>query len=427
MFVKYDAAKYRALDEEGFEARRAEVMKAIEDFAGDTDDLTMDDLKAEVRMLNAERERRELALQTRSAKIDQVRSGSAKPLGKTTNGRGIHAVEPTDDLFSSEEYNRAFMGAVVERRAMPAEITHDPRYQRRDNEFTMVTGTQVQGSVVPTNLQDRIIQETEEHGQIYARVTKTSYPGGVEIPTMSARPTAKWITEDKTSDYQKLEPDGKITFAYYGLEVRLAQSFLSSAITLASFQAKFVELAAQARAEALDVAILKGSGTGQPLGIFNDTRVKTVVDMTAEDVNDWVQWHAKVKRPQPRLYRNGIYIMGQGTWDGVIETLRDSQNHPVSQTGYNPVTGEEEYRLMGKTVLTVDDSLIPDFESAAAGDVFAVFCNPADYAINSPLPLRAARWADEEDNLDKYKLLEWLDGKVIVPFGFELIKKKASA
>lgn len=419
-FAKYDAEQYRALDEEGFETRRAEVMKAIEDFKGDSDELTMDDLKAEVRMLNEERERRELAMQTRNAKIKTIRDegGQARKLGQAGD-KPEGDVDPHD----TPEYRKAFMDAVIHGTPMPAEFRDA---QTVSGTYTQSTDVPIE---VPTTMQAQIIQKMEERGGIYAAVRKTSIKAGIWFRVVDLKVTASWIGENQVSEYQKATDGEKVSFSYFQLECRIAQTLLAGAVTFDDFQALFVQSVANAMVDALEEAIVKGAGTNGPLGITVDPRITNVVEMTAEDVADWVQWHKKVKAAMPRLYRNGTFIMGQGTWDADIETLRDSQNHPVSQTGYNPVTGEEQYRLMGKTVQTVDDSVLPAFEDANVGDVFAIFGNLSDYLLNTQpgMPLSTVRWIDHENNLEKTKALMACDGKVLDPYGFILIKKKASA
>lgn len=420
---KFSIEQYRALDADAFEQRKSEVTKAIENFDGNGE-LTMDDLKEEVRMIKQDTERRNLVVETRNAKLSVVSAGAGKTIDSTTT----HTVAPVndrEDIFSSDEYNRAFAAFVVEHRSMPSEIVNDPRYQARVNQMTAVVGTAVQGNVVPTNLQDKIIQETEEHGVIYAGVSKTSYPGGIEIPTMSMRPTASWITESKTSDDQKLEPDGKLVFSYYGMEVKLAESFLTQAVTLPAFQRKFVELAADARAALLDDAILNGTGSGQPTGITVDSRVKTSATLAEADMKTWAAWHSKFKKLIKKRYRGGSLIMNQATFDEFIDGMVDNNGQPVARVNYG-IDGEETMRFMGIPVITVDDA-IGDFASAKTGGVFAIYTKLSDYAINSALPLRTSTWNDEDNNVAKYKLLEWLDGKIINPFGTILLKKGASA
>ena len=144
--------------------------------------------------------------------------------------------------------------------------------------------------------------------------------------------------------------------------------------------------------------------------------------MGSTDMADWKQWRKKVKASIPRAYRNGGFIMAQGTWDSYIETLADDVNAPVS-IGYNPVTGNEELRLMGFPVLLVDDSVIADYDSAKDGDVFAIYGKLDDYVINTNQQLMVVQYVDWDVRQHKTVAYMVLDGKVLDPYGFMLIKK----
>lgn len=152
------------------------------------------------------------------------------------------------------------------------------------------------------------------------------------------------------------------------------------------------------------------------------------VTLKPADVADWKAWHMKVKAAIPRLYRNGTFIMAQETFDTYIETLSDNENRPVSIT-YNPVTGEEQYRLMGQPVQTVDSSVLAGFDAAKAGDVFAIYGRLDDYLLNTQpgMPMSVVKWIDHDNNLEKTKALMACDGKVLDANGFMLIKKGAAA
>lgn len=418
-----DEKEYRSLDEQALDARRLEIAQAIDAFNGMDENITLDMLKDEVRKVHAEIERRNLAMSARSAKLNAISQGAGKVID---SAKSVIEVEKTSDLFSSDEYNRAFAARVLEKRAMPTDIVNDPQYQMRQAEFTTVVGTSVAADVVPTNLQNRIVIETQNHGELYAGVNKTSYPAGIEIPTMSMRPAATWISETKASDAQKIEPDGKISFNHYGLEVKLAQSLLAKQVTLEAFQSKFVELAADARAKALDMAIVNGTGTGQPTGITKDSRVKLACEFEQADLSKWAAWHSKFKKLIKKSYMGGSLIMSQATFDEFIEGMVDAQGQPVARVNYGISDGSVSMRFMGINVITLDD-VIADYASAKNGDVFAIYTKLSDYTINSSLPLRTTSWTDEDANVDKYKLLEWLDGKIVDPYGTVLLKKKATA
>lgn len=69
---------------------------------------------------------------------------------------------------------------------------------------------------------------------------------------------------------------------------------------------------------------------------------------------------------------------------------------------------------------------MPDFDTAQAGDVIGIFWQPEEYAINTNMEMAMKRYFDEETNKWVNKLLTIVDGRVLNPKGFVLIKKKGN-
>ena len=321
-----------------------------------------------------------------------------------------------DDKTDSVEYRTAFMNYVCRGVAMPAELRADATTTSADA-----------GAVIPTTYLNEIIRELRSYGEIYARVRHLNVQGGVQIAVSSLRAKATWITADTAtseSDKQKAEAKTKITFSYYGLECKMSQTLLTSIVSLDVFQQEFVKLAAEAIAEAMDVAIVNGSGEGEPLGITKDTRVPAanVITMSAEDFASWGGWKKKVISKMKKAYRKGVFIMAQGTFDGYIDGMEDKNGQPVGRVNYG-TDGAETYRFSGKEVLTVEDNVVADYETAASGDVVAVFADLNSYGVNSNMEMTVVKWTDHDTNEVKNKAILIADGKLIDANGVLIIKK----
>ena len=321
-----------------------------------------------------------------------------------------------EDRTNSVEYRTAFMNYVCRGVPMPAELRADA-----------TTTTADAGAVIPTTLLHEIIRELRSYGEIYARVRHLNVQGGVQIPVSSLRAKAVWITADPAtseSDKQKAEAKTKISFNYYGLECKMAQTLLTSIVTLDVFQQEFVKLAAEAIAEAMDVAIINGSGNGEPLGITKDPRVPAanIITMTAEEFASWGGWKKKVIAKMKKAYRKGVFVMAQGTFDGYIDGMEDKNGQPVGRVNYG-TDGAETYRFSGKEVMTVEDNVVADYETAASGDIVAVFANLTDYGVNSNMEMTVVKWTDHDNNEIKNKAILIADGKLIDANGVLIIKK----
>ena len=317
----------------------------------------------------------------------------------------------------TDTYEYAFMNFVCRGTPIPSKFLNE-------NQSTTTTTA---SAVIPKTLLHEIIRQLKTSGNIYSRVRKLNVQGGVEIPILSVVPTASWVGET-ASETKSVTANTKVTFTYYGLECKIAQSILSNVVSLEEFNDLFVPLCVEAIIVALETAIISGSGSGQPLGILNDTRVpaaNTITMAANTDMLSWEAWKKKVFAKMKKAYRNGVFIMAQGTFDGYIDGMVDSVGQPIGRVNYGMENGEV-YRFGGKTVETVEDSLITPFDSASTGDVIAIFVDLNNYAINSNMQLTTTKWTDHDTNQEKTKVMMLCDGKLLDPNGVLIIKKGAA-
>ena len=144
--------------------------------------------------------------------------------------------------------------------------------------------------------------------------------------------------------------------------------------------------------------------------------------MAPSEFSSWSAWHKKVKAKMKKAYRNGSFIMAQGTFDGYIDGMVDADGQPVGRVNYG-IDGEEAYRFMGKEVLTVEDDVVADYDTAETGDIVGVFVNLGDYVFNSNLQMTSVRWVDHDDNKVKNKVILIADGKLLDANGVLIITK----
>lgn len=328
-------------------------------------------------------------------------------LGSFATGNNAATENPCDSVA----YRTAFMNYVCRSTPIPAELRE-------------ATGIEDAGAVIPTTILNEIIQRLDTYGNVYALVRKLNVQGGVAIPILSLKPEATWIGEKTPSDAKKVGADDSVTFSYFGIECKIAQTLLANVTTLEMFQKLFVPLAAEAIVKGIEIAIFKGNGTSQPLGVLKDTRIpeENVITISGEDFGSWAGWHKAVKAKMKKAYRNGTFFMAQATFDGYIDGMEDKNGQPVGRTNYG-VNGEETYRFMGKAVETVEDECIASYDDAVEGDVIAVFMKPSDYAINSNMQMTTVKWTDNDTNEVKNKCIMICDGKLIDPHGVLIIKK----
>ena len=390
-------------------------------------------LQAEVR--EAESKLAELEAQE-AAQAAEGESRSAVPAGvpagaKLVNGSVVASVaqpasgeqRTAEDPLASMEYRSAFKAYVQNGTAIPADVL-----QRAGLSIT----TTETGAAVPITIMNEVINTVRKrYGNLYNKVRKMNVQGGVEFPIGALQAKFKWITESTVSPRQKTDKLGKVSFQYFPAEIRIAQSFLSSIVTLSDFETKIAEVIAIAYLQAMDEGIVLGSGDGQMTGILNDTRITNIVEMTAADINNWKTWRSKFFAKLPLGYRAGEFIFPLSTVETYLETMSDANNNPVFRqaTGLEVNDGDARNpngRFFGREISLVEPDILPDFDSANAGDVIGIFWQPDQYAINENFGFTMRRFFDEEANEWVDKAIVVVDGKVLNPNGYYLIKKKAS-
>ena len=401
----------------------------------------------EVRSINEELEDVNAEIEETKAEIEAIeKEGSQEPgepiegrsqipaSAKLVNGNVVghftQTTEPTqtrenDDPFATMEYRKAFMRYAQTGEAIPASL-----YQRDG----MPANTTSLGATIPTTVLNEFIQLIRKvYGNLYYKVRKLNVPGAVKVPISELQATFKWITEDTVSPRQ----DGGdikefVEFSYNMAEIRVSQTLLSSIVTIDLFEREIVRIMLIAYLQAMDTAIVKGTGNGQMLGILNDPRVMNqpghVISMSASDINNWTAWRKKFFAKLPLGYRAGEFIFPLATVDAYLETMADANNNPIFKqaTGLEVNDGDTRTpngRFFGREIALVEPDIITDFDSASSGDVIGIFWQPEEYAINTNMQFGMRRYFDEEKNEWVNKMLTVVDGKVLNPRGFYIITK----
>lgn len=323
------------------------------------------------------------------------------------------AEEPTETM----EYRKAFMNYVQKGTPIPAEL--------RGNAIS----TEESGAAIPVTVMREVINTVRKrYGSIYARVRKTAIQGGVRVPVGALQATFKWIGEKTVSPRQSLDKLGAVTFEYHTAEIRIAQTFLSSIVTLEAFEQKVIEVISVAYMQAMDNGIVNGSGDGAMLGITNDARVTQNVTFTAAQLGDWTAWRKNFFAKLPLGYRNGSFIFPVSTVDSYLETMADNNNNPIFRqaTGLEVNDGDAvapNGRFFGREVLLVEPDVIGDFDAASSNDVIGIYADLNEYAINENFGFTMRRYFDDETNEWVDKALVVVDGKVLNPNAFWVLKK----
>jgi HK97 family phage major capsid protein len=246
--------------------------------------------------------------------------------GDVQNGHVVASatVDETRDAdpYASMEYRKAFMKYAQTGAAIPA------KFAQRDGS---PANTDTLGATIPTTVMNEFINEIQKrYGNLYMKARKLSVAGAVKFPIAKLQATFKWITEATVSPKQDAGTiKDYVEFSSNMAEIRVAQTLLSSIVTIDLFEREIVRIMTIAYLQAMDEGIVNGTGEGQMLGITKDPRVTNVVQLTAEEFNDWTAWRKKFFAKLPLGYRDGEFIFPISTVDAYLETMADNNNNPV--------------------------------------------------------------------------------------------------
>ena len=272
------------------------------------------------------------------------------------------------------------------------------------------TSTTDIGAVIPVTILNKVIEKMADFGEIWALVTKTSYKGGLEIPISSAKPVAAWTAEGSVADKQK-KVIAKISFNYYKLQIRVATTLVATTVSLDSYEDVVSNNIAEAMVLALEVAILNGTGVGQPLGLTVDPDIVNKFEFVKASV-DYQYWMTDFLGKIPLAYRKkkkGKILCNPLTFDKYMAGMVDSNGQPVARVTYG-IDGQPIYRFLGKEVILRDE--ISSLDTASLSEPFLIYGDLADYLMNSALQITTRRYFDEDTDefIEKSTLIA--DGKV---------------
>jgi HK97 family phage major capsid protein len=331
-------------------------------------------------------------------------------------GRVADSITPAvtdDDIYNTADYKKSFMNYVMKGSKIPAQL-------KNADANTKTTDV---GEMIPTTTLEKIIEKMEATGMILPLVTKTSYKGGLEIPTSTVKPVATWVAEGAGSDKQK-KTTGAITFAYHKLRCAVSWSLEVDVMSYSVFETTFVNNVVESMVKAKEQAIISGTGTGQPKGILTETvvagqniEIAAVADVTYATL-------VSAESALPLAYEaDAVWSMTKKTFMKFIGMVDDA-GQPIARVNYG-IAGKPERTLLGRQVV-LNDYMTSLGATITSDTVVAFLFNFKDYVLNSNLNLTVKRYEDNDTDDTVTKAIELVDGKVVDKNSLVTITKKSA-
>lgn len=307
----------------------------------------------------------------------------------------------SEDMFASIDYRKAFMNNVIKGAAIPNEFLN----------ANANTKTSDVGALIPTTVMEKIIEKLEATGMILPLVTRTSYKGGVTIPTSTVKPTATWVLEGAGSDKQKKTTTGTITFAYYKLRCAVSVSFETDNIALPVFETTLINNVVEAMTKALEQSIINGTGSGQPKGILKEEVAEEQKIAVAKAKGIEYKTLIDAEAALPLEYESGaVWCMTKKTFMEFIG-MTDSNGQPIARVNYG-INGKPERTLLGRQVILTN--YLPNYSTSVLEDTtFAFLFDFKDYILNTNYAMTIKKYEDNDTDDKVTKAIMLADGKVV--------------
>lgn len=314
------------------------------------------------------------------------------------------------NALGGEEYRNAFMLNVLENEPIPKKFLN----------ANQTTKTSDVGTVIPTTIMQKIIEKIETAGNILALVTRTSYQGGLSIPTSSVKPVAVWVAEGKGSDTQK-KGTASLVFGMHKLRCAISMTLETKTTTLEFFEKVFVQNVVDAMTKALEGAIISGDGNGKLKGISLKSGQVVEIKKTAQPSYKTL---TEAEGNVPTAYESGTYwIMSKKTFM-VFAGMTDDNGQPIARINYG-IGGKPERSLLGREVQLTEH--LPDYSDDVTEDtMFAFLFRMEDYVLNTNLGITIKQYEDNETDDQVVKAVMLVDGQVVDDASLVKIVKKSA-
>lgn len=352
-----------------------------------------------------------------NAMIDNAKATNIAALSNNNVKGGIVATmgnaNNDESLTNSIEYRKAFMNYALKGTAMPSEFMNADAN----------TKTTDVGVMIPETVLQKIIEKMEATGMILPLVTRTSYKGGIKIPTSTVKPTASWVAEGAGSDKQK-KTTGSISFSYNKLRCAVSVSIETDTMALTVFETTLINNVTDAMTKAIEQSIINGDGSGKPAGILNETVAdgQNVDIAKASSVTYKTLIDAESKLPL--AYENGaVWFMTKKTFMQFIG-MTDTQGQPIARVNYG-INGNADRTLLGRKVI-LNDYMSSYTDTVDADTVVAFLFKPSDYVLNTNLNMTIKKYEDNDTDDMVTKAIMLVDGKVVDNNSLVTVTKKSA-
>lgn len=404
--------------EEAFNHYRNASLEDIETRAGQIRGTIENDPEADITKLNIEIEGLNQAKENikdkeqESMNKENQEQRSYNPI-TGTQIKGQHEIS-SDNIFSSPEYRSAFFKQMlgqnlteVETRAFNTAMAQQDAEHRADS-FSSSSNS---SAVLPEQTLNEVISKARTQGGLIGHVRSFNIPTKISIPIGTPTAKAEWHTEGKKIDSENpttasVQFEGNEIIKVFSISVK------AKTMSISAFESYLIEELTSAVVEAIDYALINGTGTNQGQGVLTGVtwNAGNTVDLTGE-YTDFTKALAILKRG----YSAGAkFVMSNATLYNTVYSLVDANKRPLFIAD---AQNESIGHILGKEVV-VDDNV-------EDGTILLGNFNYLGYNLPEGLMLEQSRESSFRSGLVDYRAMAIADTRVLVDEAFVKLSPKA--
>ncbi|WP_145422124.1 phage major capsid protein [Staphylococcus hominis] len=389
---------YRNTSLEEIETRAAQIKGTIDN-----------DPNADVTKLNIEIEGLNQAKQNIQDKSQSSNEGTEqRSFNPITNMNFTRQNEvPKENIFGSNEYRSAFFKTMLGQKLSDVEqrtfnrAMEQQDIEHRADEFTSSSNA---SAVIPEQTLNEVIRRARTQGGLLANVRSFNMPTKIRIPISTPQERAEWHAEG-----EYVEADKAVTTAvsFEGNEIIkiFSISVKAKTMSISAFESYLVEELTNCVVEAIEYALINGTGVNQGEGILTGItwNAANSVDVTGK-YTDFTKALGMLSRGYAQ---NAKFAMSNATLYNQVYGVMDNNQRPIFiQDAQNETVG----RVFGKPVI-IDDNI-------EDGTIILGDFNYIGYNLPQGIMLESSRESSFRSGLIDYRAMAIADTRVLVDDAF---------
>ncbi|EIT0465784.1 phage major capsid protein [Staphylococcus pseudintermedius] len=400
--------------QEAFNHYRNASLEDIETRAGEIRGTIENDPEADITKLNIEIE----GLNQAKANIqekeqEQVENRSYNPI--TGQQFKQNNEIQNNNVFGTEEYRSAFFKKMLGQELSDVEqrsFNHAMDIQKSEHRADEFTSSSNASAVIPEQTLNEVIRRARTQGGLLANVRSFNMPTKIRIPISTPQERAEWHTEGA-----KVEADKVVTTAVSFEANEIIKIFSISVkaktMSISAFESYLVEELTNCVVEAIEYALINGTGNNQGQGIltgitWND---ENSLELTGK-YTDFTKALGMLKRGYAQ---NAKFAMSNATLYNTVYGVQDGNKRPIF---VQDAQRENVGYIFGKPVI-IDDNI-------EDGTILLGDFNYIGYNLPQGIMLESSRESSFRSGLIDYRAMAVADTRVLVDDAFVKLTSASS-